>query len=216
MARPRGRGIVCYFGLESYIARAAEVSIEKDNLVRVNRVVMAVDCGTAVNLDGVKAMAEGAVNFAPTASPQVRDHRQRWSRRQGNFDDYPGASHRSPSPMEHRCEPRQRATGRAAAFVIALLQVSTRGAKGRVCSITCGRVPMHQRLEKRIPIRLAAQDYEKLRQCVLRRDGWRCQFCGSRQNLEVHHQQFRSHSGEDVERNLITFCNDCHSSYHGA
>ena len=51
---------------------------------------------------------------------------------------------------------------------------------------------------------------------VLRRDGWRCQFCGSRQNLEVHHQHFRSHSGEDTERNLITLCNNCHISYHGA
>jgi len=30
-----------------------------------------------------------------------------------------------------------------------------------------------------------------------------CQFCGSRTNLEVHHQQFRSHSGEDKD-NLIT------------
>jgi predicted HNH restriction endonuclease len=75
---------------------------------------------------------------------------------------------------------------------------------------------MNQCLEKRIPIRLVAQDYKKLRQRVLRRDSWRCQFCGSRHNLEVHHQQFRSHSGEDDERNLITLCNDCHSSYHGA
>jgi 5-methylcytosine-specific restriction endonuclease McrA len=75
---------------------------------------------------------------------------------------------------------------------------------------------MNQRLEKRIPIRLAAQDYKKLRQRVLRRDGWRCQFCGSRQNLEVHHQQFRSRCGGDVEGNLITLCNDCDSSYHGA
>jgi len=49
---------------------------------------------------------------------------------------------------------------------------------------------------------------------VLRRDGWRCQFCGSLTNLEVHHQQFRSHSGEDEEDNLITLCNGCHSTAH--
>jgi 5-methylcytosine-specific restriction endonuclease McrA len=74
---------------------------------------------------------------------------------------------------------------------------------------------MNQRLQKRAPFRLAAQDYEDLRQRALRRDGWRCQFCGSRHNLEVHHQQFRSHSGEDSEDNLITLCNRCHSAAHG-
>jgi 5-methylcytosine-specific restriction endonuclease McrA len=65
------------------------------------------------------------------------------------------------------------------------------------------------------PIRLEQQDYQKLREQVLRRDGWRCQLCGSMKNLEVHHKLFRSHSGEDDEENLITLCFDCHSSVHG-
>jgi 5-methylcytosine-specific restriction endonuclease McrA len=30
---------------------------------------------------------------------------------------------------------------------------------------------------------------------VLRRDGWKCQSCGSMCNLEVHHQKFRRRSG---------------------
>ena len=58
--------------------------------------------------------------------------------------------------------------------------------------------------------------FEELRLRVLRRDSWRCQFCGSRQNLEVHHQQYRSHSGEDCEHNLITLCHDCHCRIHGS
>ncbi len=37
--------------------------------------------------------------------------------------------------------------------------------------------------------------YESLRQQILRRDGWRCQSCGTMTNLEVHHRKFRSHSG---------------------
>jgi hypothetical protein len=41
---------------------------------------------------------------------------------------------------------------------------------------------------------------------VLERDGWRCQVCGSMQNLQVHHLRFRSHSGGDEEQNLITLC----------
>src|SRR6266496_4978938 len=52
---------------------------------------------------------------------------------------------------------------------------------------------MNERFRKQVPIKLATPDYEALRQRVLRRDGWRCQFCGSRTNLEVHHQHFRSH-----------------------
>ena len=62
--------------------------------------------------------------------------------------------------------------------------------------------------------RLNPSEYENLRQDVLCRDGWRCQFCGSRSNLEVHHLQFRSQSGTDSEENLITLCADCHSTLH--
>jgi 5-methylcytosine-specific restriction endonuclease McrA len=73
---------------------------------------------------------------------------------------------------------------------------------------------MSKFLEKQMPFRLENRDYEELRERVLRRDGWRCQFCGSMTNLEVHHQQFRSHSGKDSDVNLITLCTDCHSSIH--
>ena len=61
-----GRGIACHWSFGSYIAHVAEVSLEKDGALRVQRVVTAADCGTAVNPDGVRAMAEGAVNFALT------------------------------------------------------------------------------------------------------------------------------------------------------
>ncbi len=54
-------------------------------------------------------------------------------------------------------------------------------------------------LPKPTPLRLDPLPYERLRQQILRRDGWRCQFCGTMSNLEVHHQQFRSHSGDDAE-----------------
>ena len=48
----------------------------------------------------------------------------------------------------------------------------------------------------------------------LRRDGWRCQLCGTITNLEVHHQLFRSRSGCDAEENLITVCAACHEGIH--
>jgi len=57
--------------------------------------------------------------------------------------------------------------------------------------------------------------YLELHQAILRRDRWRCQICGAMSHLEVHHQQFRSRSGQDTEENLITLCHDCHSAEHG-
>ena len=64
------------------------------------------------------------------------------------------------------------------------------------------------------PSRLDPVPYENLRQQVLRRDGWRCQSCGTMSNLEVHHIELRSHSGADSEENLITLCAACHARVH--
>jgi 5-methylcytosine-specific restriction endonuclease McrA len=63
-------------------------------------------------------------------------------------------------------------------------------------------------------LRLDPLSYESLRLQILRRDGWRCQSCGTMSNLEVHHRNFRSHSGADAEKNLITLCSACHTRVH--
>jgi 5-methylcytosine-specific restriction endonuclease McrA len=63
-------------------------------------------------------------------------------------------------------------------------------------------------------LRLDPQDYDRLRREVLRRDGWRCQWCGAISNLEVHHREFRSRSNDDSEQNLIVLCAACHASVH--
>jgi ATP-dependent DNA helicase RecQ len=67
---------------------------------------------------------------------------------------------------------------------------------------------------KPTPLRLDPVSYETLRQQMLRRDGWRCQLCGTMSNLEVHHKRFRSHSRHDSEENLITLCMQCHAGLH--
>jgi 5-methylcytosine-specific restriction protein A len=67
---------------------------------------------------------------------------------------------------------------------------------------------------KRTPVRLDPEEYDALRNQVLRRDGWRCQSCGTMSNLEVHHKEFRSHSGDDSGHNLITLCGTCHATEH--
>lgn len=73
---------------------------------------------------------------------------------------------------------------------------------------------MNRIFQKRSRLRLDAVLFERLREQVLRRDGWRCQLCGGISNLEVHHKEFRSYSGDDCEENLITLCAACHTDLH--
>jgi 5-methylcytosine-specific restriction endonuclease McrA len=65
-----------------------------------------------------------------------------------------------------------------------------------------------------IRLRLDPEAYRALHRQVLERDSWRCQICGSMQNLQIHHQQMRSRSGSDEARNLIALCAACHSQMH--
>jgi len=51
---------------------------------------------------------------------------------------------------------------------------------------------------------------------VLERGGWRCQICGSSENLQVHHLKFRSMLGDDELSNLISLCVRCHRQQHGS
>ena len=69
---------------------------------------------------------------------------------------------------------------------------------------------------KRKRLRLEPDSYKQLCHQVLARDNWTCQVCGSRNNLQVHHQQLRSQQGSDEEFNLITLCAKCHAALHRA
>jgi 5-methylcytosine-specific restriction endonuclease McrA len=62
--------------------------------------------------------------------------------------------------------------------------------------------------------RLERAAYKQLRLQVLARDRWQCQFCGTRNNLEIHHQHLRARGGKDQIENLITLCDSCHRNEH--
>jgi hypothetical protein len=111
-------------------------------------------------------------------------------------------------------ESRQRAARCASACSVAFLPVAARRTAASLCATGKSGSVVNQSFAKQPPISLEGQEYGKLCEGVLRCDNWRCQFCGSINNLEIHHQQFRSHSGEDTEDNLITLCHSCHSSAH--
>ena len=70
-------------------------------------------------------------------------------------------------------------------------------------------------LRQRMPrLKLASPDYQVLRDQVLKRDVWRCQLCGTSNNLEVHHIKSRCRLGDDTLQNLITLCAKCHATIH--
>jgi len=76
------------------------------------------------------------------------------------------------------------------------------------------KLPLVQRIAKRRRLQLDPVSYKKLQRAVLKRDGWRCQQCGVRDKLHVHHIQPRSLMGDDAESNLITLCASCHEKIH--
>jgi 5-methylcytosine-specific restriction endonuclease McrA len=54
-----------------------------------------------------------------------------------------------------------------------------------------------------------AVPFKELKKEVFKRDGWRCQICGTEDDLTVHHLK-----EGDVLENLITVCKQCHSDLH--
>jgi len=83
----RGSGIACLAG-DTCSAQVAEVSVDAGGTVRVDRVVAVIDCGLAVSPDGVRAMTEGAINFALTAALMSEITVKDGAVEQSNFHDY--------------------------------------------------------------------------------------------------------------------------------
>lgn len=68
---------------------------------------------------------------------------------------------------------------------------------------------------------LRSPQWKKRRDEILERDGYRCQWCGSTENLQVHHKcYFKNSRGEMIppweyeDKYLITLCGDCHKWWH--
>jgi len=83
-----GRGIATHFSFDSYVAQVVEASVEKNGAVRVQRVVCAVDCGTVINPDTVKAQMEGGIIFGLTAALKTEITLKDGRVQQDNFHDY--------------------------------------------------------------------------------------------------------------------------------
>jgi len=62
------RGIAQFMGYGSYSAAVAEVSVSGEGKVKVHRMVLALDCGHAVNPDQIAAQVEGSVAYGLSAA----------------------------------------------------------------------------------------------------------------------------------------------------
>lgn len=83
-----GLGLAVYSAYGGWVAHVAEVSVVR-NVIRVHRVVSAVDCGLAINPDGVRAQTEGAIAFGLSAALKGEITIQGGRVVQSNFNDYP-------------------------------------------------------------------------------------------------------------------------------
>jgi isoquinoline 1-oxidoreductase beta subunit len=84
----RGRGIAVHKSFGSYVAQVAEVTLDGNGGFSVDRVVIAVDCGTVVNPDVVVAQMEGGMGFGLSAALLSEITLKEGAVEQSNFHDY--------------------------------------------------------------------------------------------------------------------------------
>jgi isoquinoline 1-oxidoreductase beta subunit len=89
-ALPSGHahGVALHKSFGSIVAQVAEVSM-KEGVLRVHRVVCAIDCGTVVNPDTVAQQVESSVSFALSAALFGKIDIQEGVVQQTNFTNYP-------------------------------------------------------------------------------------------------------------------------------
>lgn len=81
-----------------------------------------------------------------------------------------------------------------------------RSRRGRVSSSSSS--PSQRSNGRQIP--------SEVRRRVLDRDGRRCRFCNTKENLHLHHIVYRSQGGPDEDWNLITLCLEHHDKVHSS
>ncbi|MCB1750829.1 MAG: xanthine dehydrogenase family protein molybdopterin-binding subunit [Gammaproteobacteria bacterium] len=87
LGRGRGRGVAVHESFNSYVAQVAEVTVRR-GVIYVDRVVIAVDCGIAVNPDVIEAQMQGGMGFGLSAALYSELTLDQGRVVQSNFHDY--------------------------------------------------------------------------------------------------------------------------------
>lgn len=90
-AAPEGqfRGIAVHESFNTRVAQVADVSVDDNGGWKVHRVVIAVDCGMAINPDNVRAQMEGGMGFGLSAAMGEAITFDEGRVVEGNYDGYP-------------------------------------------------------------------------------------------------------------------------------
>ena len=89
LAPRRARGIAMVESFGTIVVHVAELEVSDDGEVKVHRITCAVDCGMAVNPDGLKAQIEGAIVFGLSAVLYGEITLAGGAVEQQNFPNYP-------------------------------------------------------------------------------------------------------------------------------
>ncbi|WP_089727866.1 xanthine dehydrogenase family protein molybdopterin-binding subunit [Candidatus Thiosymbion oneisti] len=107
----RGRGVAVHKSSNSYVAQVVDVTVRGDAF-SVDRVVIAVDCGIAVNPEVIKAQMEGGMGFGLSAALGDALTLKEGYVEQSNFHDYQVLrSNRMPQVEVHIMPSTERPTG---------------------------------------------------------------------------------------------------------
>jgi len=60
---------------------------------------------------------------------------------------------------------------------------------------------------------LKSDAWQRKRYLVLKRDCWRCVYCGARAT-QVHHLKYAKHIGREPIDWLVSVCDECHKAQH--
>ncbi len=88
LPKGRARGVAVHESFASFVAQVAEVSVNGDGAIKVEKVVCAVDCGLVVNPDVVKAQMEGGIGYGLGAAMRNKISFENGEVVEENFPDY--------------------------------------------------------------------------------------------------------------------------------
>ena len=99
------------------------------------------------------------------------------------------------------------------AVVLVLLQKAelVEAAQDRTLHSPSARYPWPSVVRLKVFVRVPYKKILLSRKNVLRRDGHRCQYCGSRERLTLDHVQPKSRGGQDAWENLVAACSRCNN-----
>lgn len=89
LTRGDGRGIATFYSHGSYVSEVAEISVDRNTgVIKIHRIVCAVDCGPVVNPDTLEAQMSGAITMGWSAALQEKVEFANGGVKSANYSDY--------------------------------------------------------------------------------------------------------------------------------